>query len=46
MNTADKQYEYLKRLLTVNKKMTVGQAAHRLRVLNTYIAKYKIMEVL
>lgn len=44
MNTAQKQLEYLNKLLVLNPRMTVGQAAHRLRVLNHYIAYYKCME--
>jgi hypothetical protein len=37
MNIESKQYKYLKRLLKINPKLTVGQASHRLKLMEEFI---------
>ncbi len=37
MNTRKRQYKLLKKLLELNPKMTVGEAAHRLQILADFI---------
>jgi hypothetical protein len=39
MKTTSKQYDYLKRLLKINPKLTVGQASHRLKLMEEFIAQ-------
>jgi hypothetical protein len=37
MNTASKEFDYLKRLLKINPTITIGQASHRLKLMEEFI---------
>jgi hypothetical protein len=39
MKTTSKQYDYLKRLLKINPNLTVGQASHRLKLMEEFMAQ-------